>query len=489
MRVFSYVRKGIDLEAVEIEISLVPGVPTFHLIGLPDASIKESVIRIKSALRHQGFKLPQREQVIIHLKPSHEKKSSLGLDLAIAAAYLWRTEQLKVPSYNNEEKIFLYGEVSLEGAVVAPQDIELLEKLEENSVLISGQAKNPAKNFLHFHHGRVETLRDLENVTWCEGRFSSVLSEPLVSRFEDYEFAPTLARLMAVVGAGEHNVFIAGPAGSGKTTFSEALHSLLREPTVEEKSKIEKIARITGKEIAGRPFISPHHGSTDIALLGGGVPPYPGEITRAQHGVLVLDEFLEFKSYVKESLREPIEKHEITICRSGAKVTFPADFLLIGTTNLCPCGEYVPSEPAPCGASSSRCKSYYQRLSGPLLDRFEIVSFSHNWRKKQKSESLQNLAGIRLQVKAAQDFALKSRGQKIMNSRLCLKECEATVPDFVRKNLLPELPTSHRRLAALYRVARTLADLAGEEKILGLHIEGAKNLTIRPFQEIKEAWR
>ena len=481
MRVYSFVRKGIDLETVEIEVSLVPGIPAFHLIGLPDASIKESVMRIKSALRHQGFKLPKCEQVIFHLKPSHEKKSSQGLDLALSAAYLWKTEQLSMPQTANGESVYLYGEVSLVGQVSAPEDLELLETSPQQSLLITGVGKSP----LNFMHGRVGSLRDLEKIAWCEGSFSQISTQEIPSRFESFEFSPPTAELLAIATTGEHNIFLAGPAGTGKTTFSEAMHALLRLPTRDEKRKIDKIARITKCEVNGRPLISPHHSSTEIALLGGGVPPYPGEITRAQHGVLVLDEFLEFEHAVKESLREPIEKHEITVSRAGAKVTFPADFLLVGTSNLCPCGDYSPVKPVACGHHSTYCKSYYKRLSGPLLDRFEIVAFSHDWGDKQKVP----FKDIRKKVREAQEFAKISRGQDKMNSRLNLKECEEGLSSFVRKHLLPEHMSSHRRLLALYRVARTFADLEAAPGILGRHIEKAKNLTIQPFREMKEAWR
>lgn len=488
MQVYSFVRKGIDLEAIEIELTLVPGLPAFHIIGLPDVAIKESILRIKSALRHQGFKLPTRDQVLIHLKPSYEKKSSQGLDLAIAAAYLIKTEQVNCAFTKNFEKVFFYGEVTLEGTVTIPPDLELLEDLPDASVLITGQCERQGS--LTVHHGRVSSLQELAQIKWCERKFEAGVdgmakSSETKSRFADFKFGKPMGDLLAVAATGEHNVFVAGPAGTGKTTFSEVLHELLRQPTYEEQRKIDKISRLTNREKCGRPYVNPHHSATDIALLGGGVPPYPGEITRAQHGVLVLDEYLEFQHYVKESLREPIEKHQITICRSGAKVTFPADFLLVAMTNLCPCGEYVPGREAPCGSFSTRCKSYYMRMSGPLLDRFEIVSFSHIWKAKKSI----GLTEIQSQVKKAREFAVHSRGQTIVNSRLSLKECEEMIPDFVRRNLLPEMSQSHRRLIALYRVARTVADLELCVGVSGRHIEMAKNLTIQPFKEIKEAWR
>lgn len=485
MRVKSFVRRGIDLEPIEIEVSLVPGIPSFHLIGLPDAAIKESLMRIRSALRHQGFSLPTRDQVLIHLKPSYEKKTSQGLDLAIAAAYLFKTEQIPGIQFQDNDEIYFYGEVSLEGDISSPPDLDLLDWLSEECLLVTGCGHD----HLDFRHGQARTLRDLENIKWCEGRFAGELDDPsqreTFTRLRDHRFGETVSRLLTVVAAGEHNVFVAGPAGTGKTTFSEALHAVLRPSTREEWRTMAKITRVTGQDMVGRPLLAPHHSSTDIALLGGGVPPFPGEVTRAQHGVLMLDEFLEFDSHVKESLREPIEKHEITICRAGARLTLPADFLLVGATNLCPCGEYVPGRPAHCKSYSSYCKSYYQRLSGPLLDRFEVVAFSHLWRGERR----ERLSEIHERVLSAQRFAHKSRGQTKMNSRLTLQECEQVVPPFVREHLLPEMPSSQRRHLALLRVARTLADLEGSESVRGRHIEDAKALTIQPFEDIKGAWR
>ncbi len=499
MRVFSFVRKGIDLEPIEIDVTLVPGLPAFHLIGLPDTAIKESILRIKSALRHQGFQLPNRDQVLIHLKPSHEKKTSQGLDLAITAAYLLATNQIEAELFDSAENIYFYGEVTLEGEVVAPLDLELLEELPKRSLLVTGGERQ-----WPFHHGKVASLQDLAQVKWCEGEWSPEFSSELATyeptdrgdqaktlseHLSHFEFGERMADLLAVAAAGEHNVFVAGPAGTGKTTFAQVLHELLRTPSREEQHKIDKISRLTRREKCGRPYVSPHHSSTEIALLGGGVPPYPGEITRAQHGVLVLDEYLEFTNYVRECLREPIERHEITVCRSGSKVTFPADFLLVASTNLCPCGEFVPGLSTHCGFSGTRCKSYCHRMSGPLLDRFEIVSFSHVWRNPKKTQSVYGVAEIRERVMRAQKFALEVRGQKVLNSRLNLHECEAVIPAVVRKLLLPEVPASHRRLLALYRVARTLADLEECENVCGRHIEAAKNLTIQPFRDIKETWR
>ena len=490
MRFYSFCRKGIDLEEVEIEISLMPGLPMFHITGLPDASIRESLIRIKSALRHQEFILPTKDQVLIHLSPSFEKKSSQGLDLAIAAAYLIKTGQIQMTEAK-DTKIYFYGELGLEGDVKSPADIELLEDTPESSLLITGPSERP----LDLFHGQIRNLKDLTEIRWLEPQFDSPAaivksnSEAEVhSHLEHMKFSKSYAELLTTVAVGEHNSFVAGPAGTGKTTLSRALHRVLRPPTQAEQKKINKISRIARRSFCKRPYVAPHHSASDIALLGGGVPPQPGEVTRAQFGVLVLDEYLEFKHHVKESLREPIESHEITVCRTAGRVAFPADFLLVGTSNLCQCGEYVPNRPTKCGYSSTRCKSYLQRLSGPMLDRFEIVAFSHQWKNKKGEESV-SLAQIRQQVLEAQKFAKDSRGQVKMNSRLSLNECESLIDPFTRMNLMPELPESHRRLMALLRVARSLADMAESDKIQAQHIEQARLLTVKPFLDLKEAVR
>jgi magnesium chelatase family protein len=206
----------------------------------------------------------------------------------------------------------------------------------------------------------------------------------------------------------------------------------------------------------------------------------------------VLDEYLEFDARVKESLREPIERHEITVSRAGGRITFPADFLLVATTNLCPCGDFVPGFVPTCDFSATHCKSYYRRMSGPMLDRFEVIAFSNDWRvgrKKNKKEMTGvDWESLQARVQAAQNFALESRGQTRVNGRLSALEIEKYIPPFVRQHLMPELPSSHRRRLAFLRVARTFADLDASTEIQGIHLERAKTLTLTPFQTMKEAW-
>ncbi len=490
MSVFSFYRKGLDLHPIEIEVTLLPGIPSFHVTGLPDVATKESVMRIKAALRHQGFQLPKRDQVLFNLRPNHERKSSRGLDLALAAAYIWQTGQIpENPKRKGSSRVFLYGELTLDGQVAKPNDLDLLDFLSADDLLITGDGES-----VH-SRGVIRDLRGLANIEWREGEFTPPEFE-IDRRMDHLTFCKAAAEILAIAAAGEHNLFIAGPAGSGKTTFARALHSCLRAPTLAEWRRIEKIERIAASErrlteagnpdprVKSRPLIAPHHSASEIAILGGGVPPHPGEITRAQHGLLVLDEFLEFSPAVVESLREPIERHEITVIRHGARVTFPADFVLIATTNLCPCGDFVPGQSYKCSYSQTRCRSYYQRLTGPFLDRFEAICFTQKWKQTHDED----VAQIRERVRAAQQFAQSTRGQLLPNSRLELDTLEATVRPFTLKNLMPEIPPSRRRRLALFRIARTVADLAESEDIKVEHIHAAAEWTIRPFHAFRQAF-
>ena len=234
-----------------------------------------------------------------------------------------------------------------------------------------------------------------------------------------------------------------------------------------------------------RPLQSPHHTATAQALLGGGNPPEPGEVTRAHGGILLLDEFLEFPTRLREGLREPLERAELRISRRGHSEVLPAKFQLIATSNLCPCGDFVPKKYEPsCRFSKIKCQSYLERLSGPLADRFDILSYSYNWNEEQNIGS----EDIHSQVLQAQSFQKGHRGQDKENGRLQWNELLKELERPTHLSYLPESVRSKRRHLAILRVARSLADLDLQEKIRIEHIRQALDFSWRPFEALRESF-
>lgn len=474
MTIYSFMKNNYELKPVEVSISFVPGLSQIHFLGLPDAAIKESELRIKSAIRHQGFRIPTGQKTLVHLKPTHLRKSSQGLDLAIAAGILWKTEQLTLPNYEN---IFLYGELSLTGEVMTPSDLDDLFTFNSSQVIVSGEtSKNYDFDILTIENLKGLTQPKLKEKKQTPQNFNRPTLLPLL-------FSNSIAELIAIIALGEHSALFAGPAGSGKTTLTRAVYPLLRDPNLNTFRRSQQMARLFGQSLEWRPLVEPHHTTTAIGMIGGGVPPLPGEISRAHGGVLIMDEFLEFSPTVQEALREPFETGYITLRRHGDIQVFPAKALLLATTNLCPCGEYIPSTQNHCRCRLTRRRAYFEKLSGPLLDRFQILSFSHKWLNPTEKSS--SLSDIQIKVEKARDFIATERQQKICNTEVPIEQIEATIDLFTLKHLLPSSIESRRRRQSLLRVARTIADLNLEKIIKAHHIEKAAELTIYPFQQMK----
>jgi magnesium chelatase family protein len=471
MKVTSFYREGLRLCPMEIELTLIPGLPQIKILGLPDTVAKESIDRIRVALKAQGFVWPKARQIMVQLHPVHVKKSSLGLDLAIAAAYLWETGQVELPDQNP----VLYGRLTLSGEVQAPADIS--EILGVDSVFTG-----PVSGAASFDLKCLTVLKDIFSpVLVNKTEKNSSFVRPLIP---DINLDPTTARLLSIASTGEHSLLLAGQAGSGKTTAARLLYCLLTDPSESTFRESEIVARSFNEKIGWRPLAQPHHTTPAISMVGGARPPKPGEITRAHGGLLLLDEFVEFDSHVREALREPIETGRISVSRVGERIEFPADFLLAATSNLCKCGKYYPENDSECTCDEKARVAYIKRLSGPVLDRFAILYFTKRWFKDQLTVEAKKIFE---EVKRARAFAKESRRQEIVNSRLDPAIIFESMNSFVKNELLPQSFESARRYQSVLRVARTIADLSQSPQVLGVHIKEAMEFSWTPFGLLRKS--
>lgn len=452
---------------VEIELTLWPGLPGIQCLGLPDQHLKESAIRIKSAIKQAGFEFPQAQQILVNLRPSHLKKTSKGLELAIACAYLKETGQIspEIPI----EQLYIYGELTLEGKVLQPEDAFNLP-LSKRSLLTG---LDPRRQAVHFHRYVIECLQDLVK-PWNEiGEIKVDESFLIPQRPQEaflQKFSPEQARLISIMAVGEHSALLAGASGSGKSTLAKAVLSFLRTPKKEEFFTLKRIHREFGQEIEWRPLVKPHHSTPMMAMIGGGSVPFAGEVSRAHGGILILDELLEFSPQVQDSLREPFEEKKMRVFRAGKLVEYPAQVQFIATTNLCPCGDWTPqSGQINCRYSAKKCQSYSSRLSGPLVDRFEILYFHHGIGELE-------ISGEEMwkKISRAQEFADKRAGG--------FKDFFHPTAAVLWEN---EEFTSQRRKMAVLKVARTLADLDLSQAIRREHLKEALNLCVLPFDRLK----
>lgn len=456
-------RVGAELSPVEVELTLTQGLPQISFLGLPDTAIRESTLRIRTALKEQGFTLPQAQQVIVHLRPSYLKKSSRGLDLAVAAALLWETGQ--IPSPESEETPILYGELTLKGEVIQPDDLDEIDLRGRNPVMTGvGESELlfPSLQYRELRDlGSVDPIyRPASEITWTRPQTPKTIKT----------FPKKAAEVAAIVAAGEHSALFAGPPGSGKSTLAEVIPVWMDEPKVSEFRIARRLNRQVGRDIAWRPVLRPHHSITPMAMIGGGSALWSGEISRAHGGVLIMDELLEFAPEIQEALREPVESGEISIVRAGSSKTFPARILLLATTNLCGCGRFVPRRYAmKCRCTKNVRRRMLERLSGPFADRFAIFALTDEW---QDSDEIVEIGAI--EEKITQAIRLrKNRGQEESNARLADETLLESLNEFQRKEIISSLRLSRRRRAAILRVARTVADLDGSIEIRNEDLEKA----------------
>lgn len=465
----SFVREQMTLKPVEVEIVLTPGLPIISILGLPDKIIQESTKRIQTALLSQGYQLPKARQIIVNLWPREGKKSSLGLDLAIALGILHESGQKILPDTND----YIYGELDMQGRVRAPEDLILLNQLDES--VLTGESK------MSFDFDTKVLSEISSEVVFKKSQNAKnfLLRPPFLYQ----SFPKAIANLLKIVSVGEHSIMLAGPPGSGKTSFVDSVASFLEEPNEEQKREIKKNSYFFEQKLSWRPVVKPHHSSTALSLVGGGSQMLPGEIVRSNQGILILDELLEFSQDAQSVLREPMESGFYTMARAGRRQQFPCRAIVLATSNLCPCGEFTPSSHKICRCSSLQLRKYMQKLSGPFVDRFSIFCFSNHWRTSN-STAQESSSKILEDIQKSIAFR-KKRGQQNVSEITPVEEIITTFESEKVKKLLPYFK-SKRRESSCLRVARTIADLEFSEKIKIEHIEKSLHYTFFSFEEIKK---
>ena len=362
----------------------------------------------------------------MNLRPSHIRKNSRGIELAVLIGILVESNQMSIDEYRH---LIFYGELGLDGRVFEPDDIDCWIP---DKAIFTGQLSLTKVPFDRYSIQKVDEVHEPEFI-------KSNLSCLSVNRCRsvlNMTFSPPMAEVLKVVAAGEHHCLLAGPSGTGKTTFAQKLNHFLERPNRKMVKKIWKDSKSYELERPSfRPLIKPHHTTPTASLIGGGNTPKAGELSRANYGVFVLDEMLEFPSRVLESLREPFEEGCLTVSRGGRIQRYEAKSLFLGTTNLCPCGDYVPDKGIQCSYSAQKCMSYKNRLSGPFLDRFALLVFTEGW-LDQRAEPIQG-KDIIMEILQAIRWRRK-RGQKKPNASLSLNEIEKEIPVWFQGHAVDE---------------------------------------------------